>query len=124
MRKRRGARDGLFINGVHFPQEHFQRRGQIANGPHLNDDDVEDLEEAPENEIEQAEEEILDQATAASTMAELRAEIATLKCLIPVRFGTGAPFHQVESSTNADHDFRQESRAFLQSRIRFEPNTF
>jgi hypothetical protein len=51
MRKRRGARDGLFINGVHFPQEHFQRRGQIANGPHLNDDDVEDLEEAPETKL-------------------------------------------------------------------------
>src|SRR5581483_11624001 len=34
-------------------------------GPMLDADDVEDLEEAPENEVEAAEEEILDQATAA-----------------------------------------------------------
>lgn len=50
----------------------------VANGPQLDADDVEDLEEAPENEVEVAEEEILDQATAASTIAELKAEIATL----------------------------------------------
>ncbi|MCG3203344.1 MAG: RNA polymerase-associated protein RapA [Gammaproteobacteria bacterium] len=46
--------------------------------PVLDADDVEDLEEAPENEIEAAEEEILDQATAAATVAELKAEIAAL----------------------------------------------
>jgi len=50
----------------------------IAAGPMLDDDDLEDLEEAPENEVEAAEEEILDQATAAATVAELKAEIATL----------------------------------------------
>ena len=47
-------------------------------GPLLDDDDVEDLEEAPENEVEAAEEEILDQATAAATLAELKIEISTL----------------------------------------------
>ncbi len=47
-------------------------------GPLLDDDDVEDLEEAPENEVEAAEEEILDQATAAATLTELKIEIATL----------------------------------------------
>ena len=47
-------------------------------GPVLDADDVEDLEDAPENEVEAAEEEILDQATAAATVAELKAEIATL----------------------------------------------
>jgi superfamily II DNA or RNA helicase len=46
--------------------------------PLLDADDVEDLEEAPENEVEAAEEEILDQATAAATLAELKIEIATL----------------------------------------------
>jgi superfamily II DNA or RNA helicase len=46
--------------------------------PLLDADDVEDLEEAPENEVEVAEEEILDQATAAATLAELKIEIATL----------------------------------------------
>ncbi|MEI6415688.1 MAG: helicase-related protein, partial [Pseudomonadota bacterium] len=47
-------------------------------GPLLDSDEVEDLEEAPENEVEAAEEKILDQATAAATLAELKIEIATL----------------------------------------------
>lgn len=50
----------------------------VLAGPVLDADDVEDLEEAPENEVEAAEEEILDQATAAATLAELKIEIATL----------------------------------------------
>ena len=50
----------------------------VASGPLLDEEDVEDLEEAPENEVEAAEEEILDQATAASTIAELKLEIETL----------------------------------------------
>ena len=50
----------------------------VAGGPVLDPDDVEDLEDAPENEVETAEEEILDQATAASTIVELKLEIETL----------------------------------------------
>src|SRR5690348_11375595 len=50
----------------------------VPAGPVLDSDDVEDLEEAPENEVEDAEEEILDQATAAATVTELKFEIATL----------------------------------------------
>lgn len=50
----------------------------IATGPMLDSDDVEDLEEAPENEVETTEAEVLDQATAAATLAELKAEIDTL----------------------------------------------
>ena len=51
----------------------------ISSGvPALDADDVEDLEEAPDNEVDAAEEEILDQATAARTLVELKAEIATL----------------------------------------------
>ena len=54
----------------------------VALGERLLDaDDVEDLEEAPDNEVEAAEEEILDQATAARTIAELKAEIGTLQRL-------------------------------------------
>jgi len=49
-----------------------------ATTPALDTDDVEDLEEAPDNEVEAAEEQILDQATAARTIDELKAEIATL----------------------------------------------
>ena len=50
----------------------------VASGPELDEEDINDLEEAPENEVEETEEQILDQATAASTIAELKAEIATL----------------------------------------------
>jgi superfamily II DNA or RNA helicase len=49
-----------------------------AASPVLDAEDVEDLEEAPDNEVQAAEEEILDQATAARTIGELKAEIATL----------------------------------------------
>jgi SNF2 family DNA or RNA helicase len=62
--------------------EILQRGGGVPapgiGGPILDADDVEDLEEAPENEVEIAEEEILDQATAAATLAELKHEIVTL----------------------------------------------
>jgi SNF2 family DNA or RNA helicase len=66
--------------------EVLQRGGQV--GPIMNpdvrrldEDDVEDLEEAPDDEVEAAEEEILDQATAARSIAELQIEIATLQRL-------------------------------------------
>lgn len=47
----------------------------------LDAEDFEDFEEASEGEAELAEEKILDQATAAGTIAELKAEIETLKGL-------------------------------------------
>ncbi len=47
----------------------------------LTEDDIEDLEEAPDDEVEKAEEEFLDKATAARSIGELRAEIATLSRL-------------------------------------------
>jgi len=50
----------------------------MATGALLDTDDLEDLDEAPESEIEAAEAEIFDQATAASTIEELKLEIATL----------------------------------------------
>jgi superfamily II DNA or RNA helicase len=52
-----------------------------ATVPTLDAEDVEDLEEAPDNEVQAAEEEILDQATAARTIVELKAEIETLNGL-------------------------------------------
>src|SRR5207237_2868673 len=76
--------------------ELLQRGGVVASEfaaavPVLDDEDVEDLEEAPDDELEAAEEEILDQATAARTMVELRGEIESLKRLeslaSAVRFG-------------------------------------
>ena len=44
----------------------------------MDDDDVADLDEAPEAEIEAAEEQVVDQATAARSIQELRIEIGTL----------------------------------------------
>ena len=66
--------------------EVLQRVGQAtiafaAVGSELDPEDVEDLDEAPESEVEAAEEDILDRATAARSIAELRAEIETLKNL-------------------------------------------
>ena len=66
--------------------EVMQRGGEAAiafaaAGPALDVEDVEDLDEAPENEIEAAEQEVLDQATAARSIAELNAEIETLRKL-------------------------------------------
>ncbi len=46
--------------------------------PGLTADDVEDLDDAPDAEVEQTEDRVVDQATAASTIAELEAEIAIL----------------------------------------------
>jgi hypothetical protein len=53
----------------------------VVDAPALDAENVEDLEEAPDDEVEAAEEQILDQATAARTIAELKAEIETLKQL-------------------------------------------
>jgi superfamily II DNA or RNA helicase len=60
--------------------EVLQRGGQAAPLalPLLDQEAVEDLEDAPESEIEAVEEQILDEATAARTIAELKAEIETL----------------------------------------------
>ncbi len=49
--------------------------------PLLDADDVEDLDDAPEDELEAVGEEILDQATAARTVTELEAEINILRQL-------------------------------------------
>ena len=54
---------------------------EFAASPAFDPEDVEALDEAPDNEVLAAEEAVLDQATAAQSMAELRAEIDTLKRL-------------------------------------------
>ncbi|HOD83606.1 MAG TPA: helicase-related protein [Phycisphaerae bacterium] len=66
--------------------EVLQRGGQTApvldlTVPPMDAEDVEDLEDAPDNEVQAVEEEVLDQATAARTIAELKAEIEGLKGL-------------------------------------------
>jgi SNF2 family DNA or RNA helicase len=66
--------------------EVLRRGGQFAVGlaahiPVLDKEDVEDLEDAPDAEAEAIEEQVLDEATAARTIDELRIEIETLKRL-------------------------------------------
>ena len=61
--------------------ELLRRGGEVYAGPLLDPEDVEELEDAPENETERVQEEILDQATAAATLTELKAEIETLSRL-------------------------------------------
>ena len=63
--------------------ELFHRASDVTdalarNSPVYDDEDLDDLEDAPDNEVEAAEEQVLDQATAARTIAELKIEIATL----------------------------------------------
>ena len=55
--------------------------------PELDPDDVEDLDDAPEQEVEDTEARILDQATAARSIAELKAEIDTLRGLEALALG-------------------------------------
>lgn len=66
--------------------ELLQRGGQVGHAmatgiPVLDKEDVEDMEDSPDAEIEAIEEQVLDQATAARSIEELRLEIDTLKRL-------------------------------------------
>ena len=63
------------------------QRGFIAPSiADLDYEDIEDLDDAPDDEVETAEKEILDQATAAGTIIELKAEINTLRGLESTAF--------------------------------------
>ncbi|MCR4340230.1 MAG: DEAD/DEAH box helicase, partial [Gemmatimonadaceae bacterium] len=55
--------------------------GPTPDVPELDADDIEDLEDAADDEMQELEAEVLDQATAARTAEELRAEIAQLVVL-------------------------------------------
>ena len=90
--------------------EVLHRGGQAAPvlapaGPVLDADDVEDLEDAPDSEVEAAEEEILDQATAARSITELKIEIDTLRNLEALaqgvrRSGTDTKWRELASLLN------------------------
>ena len=69
-------------------EERLLKRGAAAyvkwekEVPSLSDDALTDLEEAPSAEYEELEDRVIDQATASLTIAELEAEIETLKQLV------------------------------------------
>ena len=68
-------------------EEQLLRRGadaqvELLQGlPQLSPDELEDLEDAPDAEVEALEEQVVDQASASRTIAELEAEIAILQRL-------------------------------------------
>lgn len=57
------------------------RLSDVPNIRSLDEEDLEDLDDAPETEAEMVEQEVIDLATASLTIAELEAEISTLKRL-------------------------------------------
>ena len=67
-------------------EELLKRGAEVSLGwsrdlPSFTEDDLEDLEDAPEEEVEATEEHVVDQASAARTIAELKVEIAILSDL-------------------------------------------
>ena len=74
----------------------------VQAGPMLDADDLDDLDDAPDSEVEAVEEEVLDQATAARTMAELKTEIGMLAHLESLangvrRSGTDKKWYELAS---------------------------
>ena len=91
--------------------------------------DPEDLDEAPENEVEAAEQEVLDQATAARSIAELKAEIETLKALealaLEVRWsGTDTKWRELASLLGESSPWAGLSRASRSRTYRTGPARF
>ena len=77
LRRRRGRLESR-LRELSLLQRGAQPQALPKAGPTFDAEDVEDLDEAPYDEVETAEAAVLDQATAASTIAELKAEIASL----------------------------------------------
>ena len=67
--------------------QHGGQAGGLPGGPDFSAEDLEDLEDALEQELVTAEEEIVDQATAARSRIELEAEIETLRGLEALALG-------------------------------------
>jgi SNF2 family DNA or RNA helicase len=76
--RRRRERLEKRLRELELLQRGAQANAIAATAPALDSEDLEDLEDAPDSEVETVEEEVLDQATAARTIDELKAEIATL----------------------------------------------
>jgi len=96
-------------------------------GPALDAEDVEDLEEAPDEEVQELQDQVLDRATAARTISELKAEIEILKGLEDLalsvrRSGTDTKWRELAGLLNeifvSKHSNSQEAMpAKSQSRI-------
>jgi superfamily II DNA or RNA helicase len=80
LRRRRERLEGR-LRELELLQRGAVAEAIVQNVPSFDAEDLEDLDEAPDDEVEQAEEQVLDQATAARTIEELKAEINTLQHL-------------------------------------------
>jgi superfamily II DNA or RNA helicase len=94
-------------------EEELMRRGRtLGNGLPLIDQ--EDLDEAPDGEVEELEEEVVDSATAAQTIAELKTEIERLSSLERLA-------HRVRSS-GKDRKWEELSRLLQDNDEMFDAN--
>ena len=81
LRRRRERLEARLEEMRAMQREGHPARATAFSGLELDRDDIDDLEDSPESEIEEQEERVLDQATAAQTIDELRREIETIKGL-------------------------------------------
>ena len=84
MRRRRERLEAQQLELETVPQAHNQNPGAArirSTVPELDADDFEDIDEATEQEVEDFEARVLDEATAARTVVELKVEIETLERL-------------------------------------------
>ena len=80
--RRRKERLESRLRELQVLQRGSQVGAALAEGfPLLDGDDIDDLEDAPDEEVTAAEEEVLDRATAARTVKELEAETGSLRRL-------------------------------------------
>ena len=80
----------------------------------FSEEDLDDLEDAPDSELEEMEEELLNQSSAASTMEELEKEIATLNRI-------EAMANSLRASGN-DHKWDELSRLLQDSHAMLDPD--
>jgi len=79
--KRRRERLEKRLREVRLLQQGALKIDFLEGLPLYKPDDLEDLDDAPDEEVESAEQSVLDRATASQTIAELEMEIGTLKDL-------------------------------------------
>ena len=80
LRRRRERLEGRMAE-LQTLRQGGQRDFRVSNTAGLDPEDIEDLDDAPGDEFEEQEQRILDQATAAQTLDELKSEIGTVKNL-------------------------------------------
>jgi superfamily II DNA or RNA helicase len=99
-------------------EEELRRRGAdvaidtLAAFSDVTEDDIDNIDDRPDSEIEELEEEVVDQATAAQTIAEVKAEIETLMRLEELA-------EKVRSS-NMDRKWEELQRLLLNDREMFD----